>query len=154
MGGMRKLRRRGRGKQYEVEPLRPQQSFHARKMSEVILDFAEPLLDALDDDELFENAIGCAVVCWNLSFLTEMKQQRQVRAIVNKLDKSDLLTRFEAEDYVRMLLERKRILFADEKRIVVKYKLVEEEDHHHLFVTSALAKEDSPEETQRDAHDS
>ena len=154
MGGMRKLRRRSRGKQYEVEPLRPQQSFPARKMSEVILDFAEPLLDAIDDDELFENAVGCAVVCWNLSFLQEMKQKRQVRAIVNKFDKSGLLTRFEAEDCVRMLLERKRILFADEKRIVINYKIVEEEeDHYHLFVTSVFTK-DSPEETQRDAHDS
>lgn len=141
MGGMRKLRRRGRGKQYEVEPLRPQQSCHARKMSEVIIDFAEPLLDALDDDELFEKAIGCAVVCWNLSFLQEKRQQRQVRAIVKKLDKSDLLTRFEAEDCVRMLLERKRILFADEKRIVLNYKIVEEGDHHHLFVISTFAKD-------------
>lgn len=140
MGGMRKLRRRSRGKQYEVEPLRPQKSFPARKMSEVILDFAEPLLDAIDDDELFENAIGCAVVCWNLSFLTEKKQQRQVQAMVKKLDKSDLLTRFEAEDYVRMLLERKRIFFADEKRIVVNYKVVEEGDYQRLLVMSAFAK--------------
>jgi len=141
MGGMRKLRRRSRGKQYEVEPLRPQQSFHAGKMSQVILDFAEPLLDAIDDDELFENAINCAVACWNLSFLPEKKQQRQLRAIVNELGKSDQLTRHEFEDCVRMLLERKRILFADEKRIVVSYKIVEEEDHHHLFVMSIFAKD-------------
>jgi hypothetical protein len=141
MGGMRKLRRRGHGTQYEVEPLRPQKSFHARKMSEVILDFAEPLLDALDDDELFGKAIGCAVFCWNLSFLQEMKQQRQVRAMANELDKSVLLTRHEFEDYVRMLLERKRVFFANEKRIVVNYKIVEEENHHRLSVTSTFAKD-------------
>jgi hypothetical protein len=140
MDGMRKLRRRGRGKQYEVEPLRPQQFFHARKMSEVILDFAEPLLDAIDDDELFEKAIECAVFCWNLSFVQEKKQQRHVRAIINELDRSYLLTRFEAEDCVRMLLERKRILFTDEKRIVINHKIVEE-DHHHLFVVSIFAKD-------------
>jgi len=138
---MRKLRRKGRGRQYEVEPLRPQQSFHARKMSQVILDFAEPLLDALDDDELFENAIGCAVVCWNLSFLPEKKQQRQLRAIVNKLGKSDQLTRFEFEDCTRMLLERKRIFFADEKRIVVNYKVFEEGDDQRLLVMSAFTKD-------------
>jgi len=141
MGGLRKLRRRSRGKQYEVEPLRQKQPFPVRKMSEVILDFAEPLLDAIDDDELFENAINCAVTCWNLSFLPEKRQQKLMRAMFNKLDKSGLLTRFEAEDYVRMLLERKRILFADEKRIVVNYKIVEEEDHHHLYVMSTLAKD-------------
>jgi hypothetical protein len=109
-------------------------------MSEVLLDFAEPLLDAIDDDELFENAINCAVACWNLSFLPGKKQQRQLRAIVNELGKSDPLTRHEFEDCTRMLLERKRIFFADEKRIVVNYKVVEE-DHHHLFVMSALAKD-------------
>jgi hypothetical protein len=140
MGGMRKLRRRSREKQYEVEPLWPQQSFRAPKLSQVILDFAEPLLDDIDD-ELFENAIDCAVVCWNLSFLPEKKQRRQLRAMVNELGKSDLLTRLEAEDCTRMLLERKRIFFADEKRIVVNYKVVEEEDHHHLFVMSTFAKD-------------
>ena len=140
MGTMRKLRR-SRGKQYEVEPLRPQQSFHAGKMSEVILDFAEPLLDALDDDELFENAINCAVACWNLSFLSEKKQKKLMLSMVNELGKSDQLTRFEFEDYVRMLLERKRVLFADEKRIVVNFKVVEEGNHHHLFVMSTFAKD-------------
>ena len=141
MGTMRKLRRRSRSTQYEVEPLRPQQSFHARKMSEVILDFAEPLLDALDDDELFENAINCAVACWNLSFLPEKKQKKLVLSMVNELDKSVLLTRHEFEDCIRMLLERKRVLFADEKKIVVNYKIVEEEDHHRLLVMSVFAKD-------------
>ncbi len=141
MGGMRKLRRRSRSAQYDVEPLWPQQSFHAGKMSEVILDFAEPLLDAIDDDELFERAIGCAVVCWNLSFLMEKKQQRQVRSIVNEFDKSDLLTRFGAEDCVRMLLERKKAFFADEKRMVLNYQVVEEEGQHRLLVASVLAED-------------
>ena len=141
MGTMRKLRRRSRGKQYEVEPLRPQQSFHARKMSEVILDFAEPLLDALDDDELFEKAISCAVACWNLSFLPEKKQKKLILSMVNELDKSVLLTRHEFEDCIRMLLERKRILFADEKRIVASYKVVEEEDYQRLLVVSVFTKD-------------
>jgi hypothetical protein len=39
-----------------------------------------------------------------------------------------------------MLLERKRILFADEKRIVINYKIVEE-DQHHLSVVSIFAKD-------------
>ena len=141
MGGMRKLRRRSRGTQYEVEPLRPKQSFPARKMSEVILDFAEPLLDDIDDEELFENAINCAVACWNLSFLPEKKQQRQLRAIVNELDKSDPMARLKVEDCVRMLLERKKLLFADEKRMIVEHKVIDEEDRQRLLVMSVLAKD-------------
>ena len=145
MGGMRKLRRRSRGKQYEVEPLRPQQAFHAGKMSEVILDFAEPLLNAIDDDdELFENAINCAVACWNLSFLPEKKKQRQLRAMVNELGKSDSMARFEVEDCIRMLLERKRFFFANEKRMVLNYEIIEERGSRRLLAMSVFASEESP----------
>jgi len=142
MGGMRKLRRGRRGKQYEVEPLRPQQSFHSGKMSQVILDFAEPLLNTIDD-EVFEYAISFAVLCWNLSFLTEKEHQQHVRDILKGLGESDPMARFEVEDCIRMLLERKRFFFADEKRMVLSYQVVEEEDQHQhrLLVTSAVTKD-------------
>lgn len=140
MGGMRKLRRRSRSKQYEVEPLRPKQSFHAGKMSEVILDFAEPLLDTIDD-EVFKYAISFAVICWNISFLPEKEQQRHVRDILNGLGESDPMVRIGVEDWTRMLLERKKAFFADDRRIVVSYQVVEEEDHQRLLVTSALARD-------------
>jgi len=140
MGGMRKLRRRSRGTQYEVEPLWPQQSFHAPKMSQVILDFAEPLLDDIDD-ELFENAIDCAVSCWNLSFLPEKEQQRHVRKILNGLGESDPMTRLEIEDWVQMLLGRKKAFFADDGRMVLSYQVVEEEGQRRLLVTSAWTKD-------------
>jgi len=135
---MRKLRRSSLAKRYEVEPLRLQKSLSARKLSQVILDFAQPLSNASDDDRFFKNAIACAVLCWNLSFLKEKEQQRQMRSIVNKLSKSGQLTRFEIRDCVQMLLERKRNFFADDRRMVINYEVVEEEDSRHLFVASML----------------
>ncbi len=113
MNGMRKLRRRGRGKQYEVEPLRPQQSFHASKMSEVILDFAEPLLNTIDDDdELFEDAISFAVICWNASFLPEKERKKIVCSMVDEMAKSDVLLRLGVQGDIRMLLEQFNAQFA------------------------------------------
>ena len=142
MGGIRKLRRRSRSTQYEVEPLRPQKSFHAGKMSEVILDFAEPLLNTIDDDdELFEEVICFAAFCWNTSFLPENEQKQMVQSLINDIANSDILHRLRFEDDIRMLLERKKTFFADDRRIVVNYKVIEEEDRQRLLVMSTLAKD-------------
>jgi hypothetical protein len=57
MGTMRKLRRAGHLAGHRVEPLRDRQPPFARKMSEVLLDFAEPLSDTFCHDEDFESVI-------------------------------------------------------------------------------------------------
>lgn len=141
MGGMRKLRRRSRSKQYTVEPLRPEDPFPLRKMSEVILDFAEPLLNVVeDDDELFEEVISFAVICWNASFLPEKEQKQILCSLANEMGKSDVLQRLRVEDDVRMLLERKKAFYADEKRMVVNYKIIEEKGSRRLLAMSVFTK--------------
>jgi len=141
MGGLRKLRRRSRSAHYKVEPLRPKGPFHLRKMSEVIIDFAEPLLNAIDDcdHELFEYVISFAIICWNASLLPQKKQKKVLFSMVDKLAESDVLFRLSVEDDVRVLLERKKAFFADDKRMVVDYKIVEENGLYHLFAMSTMA---------------
>jgi len=139
MGVIRKLRRKNRDTHYEVEPLRPQQSFHPRKMSEVLMDFAQPLLDIVDDAG-FKNVIILASLCWNLSFLPEQKQQKQLKIIVDELSKPDPLIRPELDAWVRKLLQRKKALFADDRRMIVNYKVVDEKDGQRLFVMSTPVK--------------
>jgi len=141
MSVMRKLRRKSHDAKYRVEPLRQNQSFLMRKMSEVILDFAEPLLDAVNDDEHFKNVICFATICWNISFFPEREQQVHLNALADELGKSDAFTYLEAADCVRMLLERKRTLFADDRRMIMDYTIVGEKDHQRLLVASALAKD-------------
>lgn len=110
-------------------------------MSEVLLDFAQPLLDSVDNDTAFENAISIAVLCWNISFLPEKEQSKMLREIVDEIGKSDALTRLEVEDCVKMLLERKKVLFADYRRMIINYKIVEEEGAERLLVMSTPVKD-------------
>lgn len=153
MGGLRKLRRRSRNTQYTIEPLRPKGPFPLRKMSEVILDFAEPLLNEIeDDDELFEDVISFAVICWNISFLPEKEQKKMIHSLVYEMGKSDVLLCLGVQDDIRMLLERKKTFFADEKRMVVNYEIIEENGSRRLLAMSAFTK-DRPDETKRDDHD-
>jgi len=139
MGVMRKLRRKNRDTHYEVEPLRPQQSFRPRKMSEVLMDFAQPLLDIVDDAG-FKNVIILASLCWNLSFLSEQEQQKHLKTIVDELSKPDPLIRPELDAWARKLLQRKKALFADDRRMVVNHEVVDEKDGQRLFVISTPVK--------------
>jgi hypothetical protein len=137
--------------QYAFEPLRPKGPFPRRKMSEVILDFAEPLLNEIDDDdELFEDAVSFAVICWNISFLPENEQKKMIRSLVDERAKSDVLLRLRVQDDIRMLLERRKAFFADEKRMIVNYEIIEERGSRRLLAMSVFTK-DRPDETQRDA---
>lgn len=140
MGGLRKLRRKSRKGRYEVEPLRQARALPVRKMSEVLLDFAEPFLETLTDEQ-FEAGINFAAVCWNISFLPQKEQQKLLRSLVDELGRSDPLARLDVEDCARMLLERRRTLFADDRRMIVNYKVIDEGDSHRLLVMSAFTKD-------------
>jgi hypothetical protein len=142
MGAMRKLRREAGWKaneKYAVEPLQPKHPPAARKMSEVLLDFARPLLDTVDD-EGFKNVIIFAALCWNLSFLSEQEQHKQLQTILDELTKTDPLIRPDLHAWAKALLERKKAFFAADRRMVVNYEVVEEKDNHRLFVMSTLVK--------------
>ena len=46
----------------------------------------------------------------------------------------------EIQPYVRMLLDRKKTFFADDKRLIIDYKVVEEADGPRLLVMSSPVK--------------
>ncbi len=145
MGALRKLRKNSRNSGYAVEPLLPAPQGPAdfkpfRKMSEVLLDFAEPLLDGSEDDTLYESIIGFAAICWNISLLDEKDQPWLMKKTVDELARVSKLPRFKAEDLVRMLLERKRTLFADDNRMVADFRFFEEKGEQRLMVMSTLTK--------------
>jgi hypothetical protein len=141
MGGLRKLRRRGLGTQYKVEPLRSGESFPGKKMSEVLLDFARPLLDEYGDDD-FQSIIGFSAACWDISFMPEEKRQKELESLLDLMEINNPADRQQVENQARMLLERKKSLFADDKRMVKNYHIVDEGGYNRLFVLS------SPLETQ------
>lgn len=137
---MRKLRRVGVTARDRIELLRQGKVYCPKKMSQVLLDFARPLLDTVDDDG-FKNVIIFAALCWNISFLPEQKQHKELQSVLDELSKSDPLMRPELEAWAKTLLQRKKAFFADERRMVVNYKVVETEDSHRLFVILTLAQD-------------
>jgi hypothetical protein len=137
MSGLRKLKRKNIDR-YEVEPLRGGLEPQAWKLSSRILFLAKPLTDEADNDQ-FEGLIALAILCWNLALLPEDEQERELRSLRKKMATGETawLAR-DVETWARMLIDRKKTLFGDDRRIVADYKVVVEGSSRHLFVTTPL----------------
>jgi len=141
MSTLRKLRRTGKTDLHKIEPLRDRHPFFARKMSEVLLDFAEPVLETFDHPEDFDAIVTLAALCWNCSFLLPNEQRKSLNNVINELGKSDPLLRIEVEDCIHMLMERKKTVFANDRRMIANFEVVEERDGSRLVVVSSLAED-------------
>jgi hypothetical protein len=145
MGALRKLRRISRNSEYAVEPLLPAPEGPAdfkpfRKMSEVLMDFADPLYDGSEDDALFESLIGFAVICWNISLMDEKDHPGLMKRVVNDLVSDTKMPRFEAEDLVRRFIERKKTLFEDDRRMIADFRVYKDKGQDRIMVMSAMTK--------------
>ena len=109
-------------------------------MSDVMLEFTRPLLDAIDDEGLFEHVIVFATICWNMSFLPEKEQRQHMRSLA-RVGRFNAQMRFELEQWAQMLLDRKKALYADERRMVLDFQVMEDQEDWRLFVTSSPTEE-------------
>jgi len=139
MGGLRRLKRKGAGR-YAVEPLRGRPESHGKeKLSAVILDFARPFTDNVGDDQ-FRIAIEMAIFCWNIALLPEDQQERQLRRVAREEAEGkpagfadDMMT------WSRLLIHRKKTLFAHDRRMVMDFTIEDDGDEFHLSVVSTPA---------------
>jgi hypothetical protein len=138
MSGLRKLKRKNIDR-YAVEPLRVDFEPQAWKLSTRILKLAEPLTADADADS-FKGMIALAVLCWNLALLPENEQERGLHSLVKKVSSNEpAWVAHDVETWARMLLDRKRTLFGDDRRMVGDFQVSAEGNSRHLFVISTLA---------------
>jgi hypothetical protein len=110
-----------------------------RKMSQVILEFAEPLLEETADDEDFRRAIGIAITFWDLALYPEDEQEELLADMIRDLGKttpSDPESIGYLEGIGKTLLLRKKTLFPDIRRAILDYETVDKGDSIQLLVTS------------------
>ena len=108
-------------------------------MSEVILKFAEPLLQRHGSKmERVHSIVRLAVMAWNMSMLPETSEEQIAETLASSLPKE-----LPAENVallletIHMLIERRRKHFQNVPRIVVKYEVLETEKGWDLNVSSA-----------------
>ena len=104
-------------------------------MSEVILDFAEPLLNHATDLNSKKVAISTAILCWNIYLMPEKKRQEEIGKVADNLFKTGMDRKI-FEDMASMLFERKRTFFPDINKVIVSYEVLESGDSLRLNVAS------------------
>jgi len=119
-------------------------------MSDVLVAFAEPLLDTLDDhaslDE-YRGALRFASVIWNILAMFDEEARRSGGVLVDqerivKLTKllNEAVGGFDEESHalVDAFRERRRTLFPDERRIIMDVGAEVQGDRIHVVAASVL----------------
>jgi len=113
-------------------------------MSEVLLEFAEPLLEDSDDDESFRGKIAMAVLCWNLAILPPNEGEAELDSFVDELGGRVTFRHSGVHEALQMFIERKKALFAHDNRLIINYEIVEEKTGPRLLVMSTLFDDGHP----------
>lgn len=104
------------------------------KMSEIILDFAEPILKACHTKELIKKAIALAIIAWNFSFFPDSERSKIMNETIMKFFSFEIGK--DINYYIEMLIERKRKYFSKYQWVILDYQISHLGDRLHLAVVS------------------
>lgn len=109
--------------------------YYGPKLSETIIDYAEPLMDDLG----VEHAINVSILFWNMSLIEKPKAVELIGPVLGELADHDPEVREELNGLFERMYERKQRYFSYEKRAVADYELHNNGEQINLQVLSNLA---------------
>jgi hypothetical protein len=113
-----------------------------KKMSGVILEFVEPLLENIRRDfELTEKVIAFGILAWNASLLSKKERKATLRELKSLFPLEHEDDHKIIEDNFKMLLARKKKHFSENKRAIVDFQLYKLGKKLKLDVVSAADSE-------------
>jgi hypothetical protein len=118
----------------------PTENVSANKLSEVILEYAEPLINVADESELEERAIRMSITLWNASLLPKQKALETMEPALDDMARGDQLLKNEFHMMFEMMYNRKQSLFTSDKRFIVDCTLEENDEGFYLRVASTPLK--------------
>ena len=115
------------------------ESAHLEKMSDILIDYAQPFIDSMKTDEKseYEKSIEISMMLWNCAIMGEsLIKRRQIMKMLKPV-----MPDAESKKVVKYMLERKREMYPDNRRMMLNYEVTELPDGgYHLTVGSTLDK--------------
>ena len=117
------------------------------KMSDTLVEFAQPLLDLLPSDPALgqvRNAVALGSVLWNCFVLEasgkdeDLVEADAIRARVLTTAAEEGVPRDLTADVLAELAERKRTLFSDDRRVIAGVDVRRQGDGFHIEAMSAF----------------
>lgn len=114
------------------------------KMSEIIIDYARPLLNVAKNDKEQKKALSIAIAIWNLSLFPKEMQSEYIGKITEIMTASRKDSGLSENDkeVLNFLMERKKTFFPEIKRMILDYEYVETPEGFHINVVSNILKDD------------
>ncbi|MEJ2167795.1 MAG: hypothetical protein P8X90_19910 [Desulfobacterales bacterium] len=112
-------------------------------MSEIIIEYAAPLLNAARNAEDQKKAISIAIAIWNISLLPEkgqLESLKEIESIISPPTKRDGFSK-ERQEIFSYLINRKKHLFQDINRFIQDYEFIETPEGFHLNIASLTLKD-------------
>ena len=109
------------------------------KMSEVILELADELLEMAETKSEYKKVIDITCIAWNLTILSEREKQNLLETLFNKVDDE---AQQDIRDVLSSLMEKKNRLYPHINRLILDYDFVRNKQNFHLNVVSVLPKEE------------
>lgn len=106
------------------------------KMSEVLKEYASPLLKEATDINSVQVAVKMASICWNIASMPEDKQEELTTDALTEISKisGDYKT---TKEIMEMLIDRKKIFFSNYNKLILNQEIVPLSDgRYHLTVVS------------------
>jgi len=119
------------------------------RMSEVLIAFAEPILDSLDDDaslDEYGSALRFASVIWNVLTMLDEEHRRSGGVLVDQSRVAELTSLLEEavggfdDESVALLdalRDRRTALFPEDRRIITEVSAEQQGDRVHVVAASA-----------------
>ena len=114
------------------------------KMSDVLEEFIDPYLDAVETRNQHEKLFSIAIVAWNLAIMPKADRQPLMQQLIDQAAGNDQLARHDTQEILDQMIARKERFFADNKRYILNFQLQGRGNNLHLTVTSTLDQPDNP----------
>ncbi|HNW59627.1 MAG TPA: hypothetical protein PKI62_08135 [bacterium] len=102
-------------------------------LAQVIIRFAEPMLKYCETYEKREEALSYAILAWNLSLENAAVRDAALQDIAAQVPEEQ---RTGIEELMRYLLKRKEAEFADNRFLIVDYRLIRQDESMQIEMTT------------------
>ena len=108
-------------------------------MSDAISQIIKPYANDAPDYNSFNNLVTFACIAWNTSVLPEDQRNEALGKMVDVIP-GKMEDRFDTLALLTELMERKRKLFPNIRRMIMEYKVTDRGNDFHIAIASTLEK--------------
>ena len=104
------------------------------KLSDVITDFAEPLLEKCSGFNHKKQMLSFSILIWNMCVISQAEGDKLKENFYKEICKGDNQAIKDMDEIMGYLIARKNRFFKDDKRFIVSYNITSTNDGLHLQV--------------------